>query len=439
MSIEILIYIVGALFLGCFAVCCWHVVLRNKIEVKNYKLYLGIMIATIGGIIINFYLPRSLKVVFIMLLFFLINYILYCRNLTKAIISVVVSEFIAVLCEFVFVIITLLFVENNVETVSQNVNIYSTILISIGIPILAFIILKTSLPTRIYDYLYKTFNNMKQSNLILYFIITISLISVFLAMTYMQLPSTVVLVCNTLLTFLYIIVIMKFANTQENFRAVNSKYETSLTSLQEYEDMMDRYRIANHENKNELLSIRNMINPKDKKVVAHIDNLVDNKIKDNENIFYKTSKIPEGGLRATIYSKLCKMDELGIDYTLDISNDVRAVDLINMGESITLDVCRIIGVFLDNAIEAVENLDTKEIIVELFIMDDNLCIDISNNYEANIELDKIEAPKYTTKGKGHGYGLALVSKILKGNSLLKNEKIVNRNKFVQRLKIMLNK
>ena len=150
-------------------------------------------------------------------------------------------------------------------------------------------------------------------------------------------------------------------------------------------------------------------------------------------------KIPEGGLRATIYSKLCKMDELGIDYTLDISNDVRAVDLINMGESITLDVCRIIGVFLDNAIEAVENLDTKEIIVELFIMDDNLCIDISNNYEANIELDKIEAPKYTTKGKGHGYGLALVSKILKGNSLLKNEKIVNRNKFVQRLKIMLNK
>ena len=116
MAIETIIYVVGAFLLGSFAICCWHVVLDKKIDFRDYKLYLGLVIATLGGIIINFYFPRSLKVLFIMILFFIINYILYCRNVTKAILSVIVSEFIAVLCEFVFVIITLLFVEGNVET-----------------------------------------------------------------------------------------------------------------------------------------------------------------------------------------------------------------------------------------------------------------------------------------------------------------------------------
>lgn len=437
MAIETIIYVVGAFLLGSFAICCWHVVLDKKIDFRDYKLYLGLVIATLGGIIINFYFPRSLKALFIMILFFIINYILYCRNVTKAILSVIVSEFIAVLCEFVFVIITLLFVEGNVETVSQNTNIYSTILISIGIPLLAFIFLKTLFPTKIYNYLYKTFNNMKQSNLIIYFIITIALISVFLIMTYMKLPSTISLVCNTILTFLYIIVIIKLANTQANFKAINNKYETSLTSLREYEGIMDKYRVANHENKNQLLTIRNMIKDNNKKSIDYIDKIIDNKIKDNENILGQTSKIPEGGFRATIYSKVCRMDEEGIDYELDIANDVKTVDLINLSDDTTLNACKIIGVFLDNAIQAVLNLEDRYITIELFIMDGNLCIDISNNYEGNLELDKMGNNRFTTKGKGHGYGLTLVNEILKEDKNLSNEKSVTRERFTQRLIIKI--
>ena len=254
-------------------------------------------------------------------------------------------------------------------------------------------------------------------------------------MTYMDLPKMVVLISNTVLGFFYVIIILKLANIQENYRKINSKYETSISSLKEYEDIMDKYRIANHENKNQLLTIRNMVKTDDKTVPNYIDNLIDNKIKDNENIFYKTSKIPEGGLRATIYSKVCKMDELGINYTLDIANDVRTVDLINLGENIILDVCKIIGVFLDNAIEAVEKLDKKEIVVELFVMDSCLCIDISNNYDGSLDINEIEATRYTTKGDGHGYGLSLVNDILKCDKALINEKSINRDRFTQRLKI----
>jgi len=200
---------------------------------------------------------------------------------------------------------------------------------------------------------------------------------------------------------------------------------------------MDKYRVTNHENKNQLLTIRNMVKTSDKKTLSYIDKILEHKIRDNEKIFSKTAKIPEGGLRAIIYSKVCRMEELKINYSLDISNDVKSNTLIELDEDTVLNVCKILGVFLDNSIEAVLNLKIKNIFIELFMLENNLCIDITNNYEGVLEVDKISQKKYTTKGKGHGYGLSLVSEIIKSDSNLYNEKVINKDNFTQRLIIKL--
>ncbi len=409
--------------------------MRKKIRLNNYKLYIALFIGAICCVAITLFLPQSIKLVLMIALLFVINYIFFCREISQALIMSVISEFIVVIAEFIIVVLIFIFVDNNPGNLYGKW--YTTLLINLGIPMLAFLSLKTPFPLKIYDYLVKTFNNLKQSNLVMYFVVTILLISLFLIMTYMNLSSTTLLICNTFLTILYVVVIVKLANTQGNFRVVSDKYKTSLTSLQEYEDMMDRTKVANHENKNQLLTIRNMVKANDKGIVKYIENLVDSKIKDNENIFYKTSKIPEGGLRAAIYSKLCKMEEENIEYSLNIANDVRAVDLIEMGDGIMLDVCNVISVFLDNAIEAVKKLDDKHISVELFVMDGDLCIEVSNNYKGIIDLEKMDNAKYSTKGDGHGYGLTLVKQILKRNKLLKNERRINGNIFSQVLKITM--
>ena len=431
----LIIYCLSALLLLSFTICSWYVFMRKKINFKDYKLYVALIIGVLCSTATTLFFPQFLKFILTVVLLFCICYVVFCRDVSKAIIMSVVSEFILVIAEFIIAIPVFLFIDNNPNNVSNN--LYSTVLVNFGIPLLALLSLKTLFPLKLYDYLIKTFNNLKQSNLVMYFVVTIALISVFLIMTYMNLSSTVLLTCNTILTILYVVVIVKLANAQGNFRVVSDKYKTSLTSLQEYEDMMDRTKVTNHENKNQLLTIRNMVKANDKGIVKYIENLVDSKIKDNENIFYKTSKIPEGGLRASIYSKLCKMEEENIEYSLNISSDVRAVDLIEMGDGIMLDVCNIISVFLDNAIEEVKKLDDKHISVELFVMDGNLCIEVANNYEGTIDLEKLDNAKYTTKGDGHGYGLTLVKQILKRNKLLENERRINGNIFSQILKIKM--
>ena len=287
---------------------------------------------------------------------------------------------------------------------------------------------------------YLFYNNTKSKEDIVYSLIIIFILVIATAESHMKLPLTLVLVTNVAMAIVFIGIVIMSTKIKENYNKINSKYETSISSLKEYEVMIDKFRVDTHENKNEILTIRNMIRDKNNKedIVKYIDKLVDNKIKDNDKIMKKTAKIPSGGLRATIYSKLCLMEKLKIKYTLNISRDIRTTDLIDLDEDIVLKICKILGVFLDNAIEAVKGLKKKEIAIEMYNIDNELCIDITNNFEGNLDLDKINNMKYTTKGEGHGYGLTLVNKLLEEESdKLENEKSVNRDTFTQTLKIKM--
>ena len=132
------------------------------------------------------------------------------------------------------------------------------------------------------------------------------------------------------------------------------------------------------------------------------------------------------------------MKNLKIKYRINISKDVKTANLIEIfDDSILLDICRITGVFIDNAIQAVTDLKDKYLDIDMYKDDNFLVIAISNNYIGNIELDRLDERGYTTKSKGHGYGLSLVKEIINKNNRLKNERKLSKNIFTQILKIKM--
>ena len=314
-------------------------------------------------------------------------------------------------------------------------NLVGKLIANTLISIIAIMACNIKIIQNLYNKIVSSITEIKINSFVIIILATIITINFNFLSVYYHYPLLSIIIGNIAVSVIYIFIYYKYLIAETNYSKINDKYNNTLNSLKEYEEILDVYRVSNHENKNQLLMIRNMIIKKEKDIPEYIDKIIDNKIKDDEKLMFDTNKIPAGGLRAVIYSKLLVMKDEKIDFNLIVDRKVRTVDLIELGESLMFDVCRITGVFLDNAIEEVKNKEDKRIFIELFTDEDKLCIKISNNFKGSINIEKIYEKGYTTKSKGHGYGLALVKEIVDKNSKLTNLTSVENDIFTQLLEI----
>ncbi len=98
---------------------------------------------------------------------------------------------------------------------------------------------------------------------------------------------------------------------------------------------------------------------------------------------------------------------------------------------------KIIGVLIDNAIEAVESYDKKEISIEIYIEDNYFVFEIANEFYEQIDFEKLGKTRFTTKGESHGYGLLLVKEIVNNNEEIYNQTEIVSNLFIQKVGIKI--
>lgn len=136
-------------------------------------------------------------------------------------------------------------------------------------------------------------------------------------------------------------------------------------------------------------------------------------------------------IKGLISSKLIYAHEMGIDVYIDI---VEPIDDFYIKD---VDLGRIIGIYLDNALEAVKECEDKRIRFNIAKTDQNVCITIANTYDSSkkIPLGMINRKGYSTKGENRGMGLYNVDVIIsKYNNIFKQTKI-EEGFFVQQIEI----
>lgn len=412
--------------------------LEFKNIIKNKKLYIATLFvgtyAFLSYILTDSFIRTIFLYIFTLLGTF---YVTGKNNISKNRIFIIC--FICWICLLLLDILAFIFgtviISFDIES-SKNImfkNVFGNIII---ITLFVFIF-RNKFIKKICDSISNLSLDKKSKYMIGIVLLSVLLFSVMFYLCYFNTNRLLMLVIILISVIVYTIVVFGIIREYERNVKIQSEYDILLKNLNEYENLLDIQRVLNHENKNQLLVIRGMIDKNETKASEYIDSIIDTQYKDNDAIIYKTNRIPSGGLRGLIYYKILTMKENKIESNLDVDRSLSDLDFNNIPVKTNQDLCKIVGVFLDNAIQAVSDLKKRKIDIYLKYEHNELYIKVSNNYKGIIELDKIDNSGYTTKGKGHGYGLSLVKGIIRSNDSFKNDREIRGKVFSQiiRLKI----
>lgn len=401
---------------------------KKNIKLKNILI---LILFAILHTIINLYLDSSIKTLAICLLYTMYFYIIFDKKVYKSIFSSVLYIILAIIPDLLTLTIITKILNMSKEYCHNYIagSVLGNMIIGIML-ILMVLLLRKPLKTVVN---YKLSNNVK--------IVTISALTLItIAIFFYNLISnfrhdndtyTYLLVIITLIVILVTLLRQKMEN--EN---MFKKYDDLLTIMKNYESDIEEQRTINHESKNELLTIRSKLSEEnDKELCSYVDSIIGDKKSVNSAKFSKFKYLPSNGLKGFFYYKFIEAEKKGIKVSLNISKLVENSYLGDMKTKDFKDLTRIIGVYLDNAIEAASTSKDKKLGIEIYEVKGIIQIIISNTYDNAIEKDKVGNERYSTKGKNRGHGLLLVKRILNENNRITSETKITDSLYIQTIKI----
>lgn len=251
---------------------------------------------------------------------------------------------------------------------------------------------------------------------------------------------------NNIITYLVIIVMLicillyLFKQKIENEK-ISKKYDELLDVMKSYESDIEEQRTLRHETKNEFATIKCKLQDKEnnKTIIEYIDSAIGEKEKAGSTKYSKFKYLPSNGLKGFFYYKFIEAEKKGINVSINISKQIENSFLKDIETKDFKDLARIIGVYLDNAIEASSTSEDKKLGIEMYLIKEKIEIIITNTFNNEINLDKIGKESFSTKGKHRGHGLLLVNKILSENNMFEAKNEIRGNIYIQSLKIKDNK
>ena len=407
------------------------IIIKKKINYSFQGLLLFILLVMVITYFQLFY-NTFIKTIPIFLLTIIIYKKIFQEGTDKSIVVAFISYSIIFLGEIIYALGgTLLLGEAffNSENLVKNVIINNLFMAIISI-IIAKLISKK---------LKKIIQNIVEKRNVINFILCLIIIIILTLLSYKLFINNFVIDQNfmingTLIITAFIIGIYLFFQKLK-INLVEEKYEYFVLYSKKIEEMVEKYRLLQHEHKNNLVVIREKLNKKNKDALIYINNLLEEKDLDQYSWSLELKNIPLNGLKGLLNYKINYIIEMNIDVDIKISKEIKSSVLKKLTSKEEKDLYNIIGVYIDNAIEATALSKKKEIKFEVYIENKEVCFVIINTYKGNISLNEIDNIGYSTKKEGRGYGLVLVKNILRSSKKFYQQRQLIDDYYVQKLYI----
>ena len=248
-----------------------------------------------------------------------------------------------------------------------------------------------------------------------------------------KLLHMVVYIIPMLIASIYIIIYALTTFSKKNTELRNTIMQQQEAYISSLESMQEDIRKYNHDYKNLLTGALLQAEEGDYEGVQNYlqDVLDEFELKLGKQISKNTQlkKINSNALKGLLLSKILKMEDKGIEFHLEVLNEV---DKINMKST---DLVRCLGILLDNAMEEVEKIEEK-IISLVILQEENITtIMVKNPVTEKINIQSIYEDNYSTKGAKRGLGLSNYREIVENYENIVRETICTEEEFNQILKI----
>ncbi|WP_445477943.1 sensor histidine kinase [Lysinibacillus irui] len=215
--------------------------------------------------------------------------------------------------------------------------------------------------------------------------------------------------------------------------------EIELNSIQMYTEQLEKnyyeMRTFRHDYINILSSMSEYITNRDMTALESYfnDNImrVSQEIRDNDFKMRGLSQIKIPEVKGLVSSKLITAQEKGIDVVFECPNEIHDLNM----DSVLL--CRCIGIILDNAIEAAEEVEKGMVRVGFVELEQSVSFVVWNTFrDTGHKLFQYFEKGFSTKGENRGLGLNSLKKMVDQENKTRLDTVIEDDYFKQEIVIL---
>ena len=364
------------------------------------------------------------------LLVLCLNIIIYKIIFKKTILETIILTSIVMILSFVADILNTIII-STIINLSEMRSIWYIMLIA-NFTACAIMVIMANIPfiLKILRKIFFTLQNNKIARTLLFMILIVIVFSIIDKSLYFKFLFNKNIISELLIILIFITLLIIYVREKHSYNKLTQEYDVMFNYIHNFEEWIEKEQFNRHEYKNQLAVLRCLST--EKKVKDKIDEMLEDNINLEGKVIHELKMLPKGGIKGLMYYKSAIAQKNKIDLTVNVSIELKSL-LNKLNDAEIKTICKLIGIYYDNAIEAASETRKKIMLVEVYELKDKVSFVFSNTFKKHSNFDDRNKKGVSSKGEGHGNGLYFASKLLEQNSWLESKQEIIDKYYIQQL------